>query len=358
MNAQEKLVFYKNSFDKIFREYFKDLDIVFKYPHQSEFIPKCITLIKELSLRGGKRQRVAFLYESYKLFGKTSDTDFLKTCAISIELLQTHLLIHDDLIDNSPTRRGGPTTYFALKKLLFNKGIDIVSASSLTILTGDIAAFLVVDVLLRKENFPGKMLRKIIDIQISAALNTFSGQIFDIERDTLKNLSEEDLTTLADFKAVRSSGLAPMLIGLTLAGKDTAANVSKVTRYVTQIGIAAQIQDDILGLFGNPDVTGKSNISDVKEGKRTFLVMHTLKHCDLKDRRFIESILGNSNASDKDLTKFKKIVEKSGSLDYAKTLAKKHAERAIREVSLWNNANNGAVNFFSEVSNLAIHRQL
>ena len=332
--------------------------MVFKYPQQSEFVPKCITLIKELSLRGGKRQRVAFLYESYKLFGKISDTDFLKACAISIELLQTHLLIHDDLIDNSPTRRGGPTTYFALKELLSSKGVDPVSAPSLTILTGDVAAFLVVDVLLREENFPVKMLRKIIDIQISAGLSTFFGQIFDLERDTLKSLSEKDLTTLAEFKAVRSSALAPMLIGLALAKKDTTVNVSRVTLYATQIGIAAQIKDDILGLFGNPDVTGKSNISDVREGKRTFLVLHALKHCDSKDKRFIESILGNSNVSDKDLIKFKKIVKKSGALDHAETLAKEYAERAIREVSLWGNSNKDAATFFSEISNLAIHRQL
>ena len=355
--AQQKLEYYKEKFEPVFVEYFNRIKKEKKYPSASQLVPESLTAIQKLSLRGGKRQRVAFLYESFHLFSSKKEDSFLKECAISIELLQTHLLIHDDIIDNSPTRRGGPTVHIELANILSEKKLDIHKAQALAILSGDITAYLAIDVLLENNDISAGQLKKIIGLQISAGLDTFLGQIFDIERDMSLEFSENDLVILADFKAVRSSTLIPMLIGLVLSYTDDASHCASIGRYALNIGIAAQIQDDILGLFGNPNVTGKSTTSDISEGKRTLLIRSVLERCSKKDILFIESVLGKKVSND-DVEKVKKLIINSGSYDYVVDVAKKYAMKATDEVKKWHDSNQDSRQFFNDIAMWAINRKL
>lgn len=357
MNMTEKLSHYKQSFDIKFADYFIDLIAELSLPEKSIYPQICIDLIRKLSLIGGKRQRVAYLYETFRLFNSEVSLKNLNliACAISIELLQTHLLIHDDIIDNSPTRRGVPTTLFSLQEMLNSKDS---APLGMAIMAGDIAAYLAIQVLL-KNDLPASDLIKIIDVQLRAGLDTFHGQIFDIERDLPQTiLTEVELAILADYKAVRSSTLAPMMLGLILAQQDSKENIDRITKYATNVGIAGQIQDDYLGLFGDATTTGKSSISDIKEGKHTLLIVHTLAQCTDKEKNFINGVLGNEDVLEVDVERVKTIVKQYKVDVLVKNIAKKYAQLASDEASSWENWNQEAVQFFVEASEWFVHRDI
>lgn len=295
MSMREKLSHYKEEFDIKFADYFNDLSNELSLPEKSVYPQICIDLIRELSLVGGKRQRVAYLYETFRLFNsevKLNDLNLI-ACAISIELLQTHLLIHDDIIDNSPARRGIPTTLFSLKEML--------------------------------------------DTEDKAPLG---------------------MAILADYKAVRSSTFAPMMLGLILASQDSKENIDRITRYSTNVGIAGQIQDDYLGLFGDETITEKSNSSDVKEGKHTLLIVNTLAQCTDEEKEFINAVLGNDNVVEADIEKVKEIVKRYKVDVLVKNIAKKYAQLAADEAQTWEDWNQEAVEFFVEASEWFVNRNI
>jgi len=357
MNIKHKLLHYKNFFDPHFERYFNQLDIQLSSPHRSTYPQVCIDLIKDLSLTGGKRQRVAYLYEAFKL-GQNGEAppptdEGLITCAISIELLQTHLLIHDDIVDNSPTRRGHPTTLQHLrKKTKLNNNVPL----GMAIMTGDIAAYLAIQVL-HHSNLHSDLLVKVAEIQTRAGIDTFIGQIFDLERDMHDTAFNEDsIISLADFKASRSSTLAPILIGISLSSQDTTSNIKRIRKYAIDVGIAGQLQDDYLGMFGDPNITGKSNISDLREGKRTLLITKTLEMCNDRESKIINQALGNPTINSKQASTVKRIIKKYKVDALLKQIARKHAQRAANEANSWSHWNRDAVDFFAESAKWFINR--
>lgn len=359
MNVSKHISHYKDSFDHQFEQYFNQLNNKLSYPKASEYSKKCVELIRELSLTGGKRQRVAYLHEAFKLHRNAKISSkvkgYLEACSISIELLQTHLLIHDDIIDNSPTRRGVATTLNQLKKMLrLSNNIPL----GMAIITGDIAAYLAIQVLL-DSNIPKDQLNKIAKIQTQAGLDTFIGQIFDLERDIKGTIfSEDTLIELADFKAARSSTLAPMLIGISLSSQDTLENVERITRYATNVGIAGQIQDDYLGMFGDPLNTGKSNVSDLQEGKRTLLITKALEVCTKTEDAIISRSLGDPNISTEQANKIKMIIKKYSVDIKVKGIAEFYAKQASAEARSWSNWDKNSVEFFAESAEWFITRSI
>lgn len=357
MNISQKILHHRDTFNPRFKEYFENLNNRLSFPNKSIYPKICVDLIKDLSLVGGKRQRVAYLYEAFSLGQGTKITSstekHLTACAISIELLQTHLLIHDDIVDNSPIRRGSPTT---LQHLIKKTKLDNNIPLGMAIMAGDIAAYLALDVL-HSCNLPPKLLSKIVNIQTTAGIDTFLGQIFDLERDMPNTLFNEDsIIELADFKASRSSTLAPMLIGISLSSQDTTNNINIIRKYATSVGIAGQLQDDYLGMFGDPEKTGKSNISDLKEGKRTLLITKTLETCNNQEKKIISQVLGNPTINHKQANMVKEIIKKYHVDILLKKTAQKYAQLAYSEAKSWSHWNKEAVDFFAESAKWFINR--
>lgn len=352
--AASKILHHKQVFDPHFSHFFDNLNDRIDLPGSSRWSRDSLGLLQKFSLSGGKRQRVAFMYEACGLTAGHSNNiptpeDQLNT-AISIELLQSHLLIHDDLIDESDLRRGQPTFHVELQE-----SKSQAQARSVALLVGDIASYLAIWPLL---NTSDAVRAKLISTQLNAGLETFWGQIFDLERDDRGDFSKHKLIELADFKAVRSSTFAPMLLGLVLASADSRENIKRVRDYSFAAGIAGQLQDDYLSIFGDSSVTGKSVLADLKEGKRTLMVTHTVERCDGLEQKKLNKILGNHNITPSDAEWCRELFKKYEADDMIRRESIRWAHKAQQVALGWEDWDRSSVDFFISVASWLAEREL
>ncbi|MFD9125510.1 polyprenyl synthetase family protein, partial [Kitasatospora sp. NPDC059571] len=294
-------------FNTLFEEYFDALGAELDAPSFSRFTPDCVRLLRELSMRGGKRMRVVVLHEAARLV--TADpVDGLEAAGLSIELLQTHGLIHDDLIDDSPTRRGGPTTYYAYREQFPDHP---QTALGLTVLAGDLALALSLRALLTAK-VPTAVRQAMAEVQTKAAADTFIGQIIDLERDFAAAPDEEMLHGVADYKSARYSILAPLQLGLLAAGEQPAPWEKELRAYARLVGIGGQMRDDYLDLFGDADAMGKPCGGDLREGRHSYTVRTLLAVVDGAERRAVEAALGNPSCAAETVAAVREIAERRG----------------------------------------------
>ena len=352
--AADRIAYHKRFFDPKFEEYFTGLKTELDLPEGSLWSKKALELLQKFSLAGGKRQRVAFMYEACGLI-ESGEEDVQNASnklwtAISIELLQSHLLIHDDIIDESELRRGQPTVHITLTGTMNTR-----QARSVALLAGDISAYLAINSLL---NANGEISNKLISAQLNAGIETFWGQIFDLERDSGEVLTKQQSLVLADYKAVRSSTYAPMLLGLILASSDTPKNIARIREFAFACGIAGQLQDDYLSIFGDSKVTGKSVLTDIKEGKRTLMVTHTLSKCDRAEKRKLDSILGNDKITNDEAKWCRDLFKKYKADDMIRSEAFGWAKKAKNSALNWSDWNQSSVKFFVGVAEWFAERNL
>lgn len=309
MDIKQTLRKYKRQIDKELEIYFKQLEK--KTNNIDPSVKEIIKNIKEFTLRGGKRIRSALAIITYEGFGG-KNKDILKI-AVSIELMQSFLLIHDDIMDQDSLRRGKPTFHKIYEK---KKKSEIYGISN-AIISGDILSALGTEIILNT-NFDVKLKQKALTIFNRVIINTCFGQLLDIESPK----TETDISKIHTLKTAIYTMEGPLHIGAILAGaKDK--HLKQLTKVAIPIGKAFQIQDDILGLFGNQKRLGKPVGSDIKEGKKTLLILKSLENADKKDRKFIKKCLGNKKITSSQINKLRNIVKNTGAYDYSKELAEK-----------------------------------
>lgn len=351
---QERIDGYQRHFGEIFQNYFDRLRREFDSPRLSRFTPRSLDLLEDLSLRGGKRQRVAFMYEAARL-ATDQPVPGLDEAALSIELLQTHLLVHDDIIDDAPTRRGGTSTYYAYKQEFPGRP---QTALGMALLAGDLAAFLSLQVLLDAD-LPPDLRQSLVSTQVTAGAATFVGQMYDLERDLPALPSEEMLHEVSDYKASRSSALAPIQLGLLIAGEDVRRFDETLRTYALMFGISGQMCDDYLSLFGDESVTGKPATADVRDGRRTYAVRAILAAAGQSERKEIESILGRRDASAQDIDVIREIAQRHGVDRQLRSDMHRYAEEACKEAAGWRPRwREEAVAFFERIPVWGVERSL
>ncbi|MFG2485510.1 polyprenyl synthetase family protein [Streptomyces virginiae] len=330
----ERVAGHRIRFDARFERYFDSLGERLEVPVPSRYAPRCLELLREFSMRGGKRLRVVLLYEAARLVS-TDEIPGLAEAALSIELLQTHGLVHDDIIDDAPLRRGGPSTYYAYRKEF--PGQD-ATALGLAILAGDLAAFLSTQVLLEAE-VPAELRQALLGVHTRTAAETVAGQIADLERDSHTLPDEEFLHTVTDFKSARYSILAPLTMGLLAAGEDPAPHRERLHRYSRLVGISEQMRDDFLDLFGtsgaDPAAEVKSTGADIRSGRRTYAVLAVLAAATGADAALVEAALGDPNCPDETLGRIREIARAADVDRLLKAEIRRHAEAAAAEAASW-----------------------
>ncbi|MBI2598738.1 polyprenyl synthetase family protein [Candidatus Curtissbacteria bacterium] len=161
-------------------------------------------------------------------------------------------------------------------------------------------------------------------------LETAYGQGLDVEYAN-REPSFRQIMQIADLKAARYSVIGPLTIGATLAGVKR-TQMAALNRYVAAVGLAFQLADDILGVFGEEKELGKSTLSDMREGKNTLLIYKTKQLAKGKDRRDIEKIWGKEDATVADLEEVKRIIEESGALAWCKAENRSLIEKAKKGI--------------------------
>ncbi|MBP2041167.1 polyprenyl synthetase family protein [Streptomyces avidinii] len=332
--ALERAALHRTRFDSRFEQYFDGLGERFDVPVPSRYVPRCLELLREFSMRGGKRLRVVLLYEAARLV-TTDEVPGLAEAALSIELLQTHGLVHDDIIDDAPLRRGGPSTYYAYRREFPDHG---ATALGLAILAGDLAAFLSTQVLLEAEA-PAELRQALLAVHTRTAAETVAGQLADLERDSHALPDEEFLHTVTDFKSARYSILAPLTMGLLAAGGDPAPHRARLHRYARLVGIGEQMRDDFLDLFGpfgdDPADEAKSTGADIRSGRRTYAVRALLAAATGAEAALVEAALGDPDCPQATLGRIREIARGAGVDRRLKAEIRRYAEEASAEAASW-----------------------
>jgi geranylgeranyl diphosphate synthase type I len=229
------------------------------------------------SVTGGKRFRAMFCYWGYRavrgaLTGAREEEALLHAAA-SLELLHASALVHDDVMDASDTRRGRPSTHRAFEARHRERGWRGDPAQygvAAAILLGDLLLSWA-DELLRGCGLPDSLVHDALGYFDTTRSEVIVGQFLDVSVQARGRASVEESMQVLLYKSAKYSVERPLHLGAALAG-GSAEVLARLTGYGIPLGQAFQLRDDLLGVFGDPVVTGKPAGDDLSEGKRTVLV--------------------------------------------------------------------------------------
>lgn len=315
----------KNKIDQEISDYILGIDRSYGLSSISGLLYKSI---KDFISRKGKRVRPLLFVIGYLGFSrKPKPPEGLYRSAVSLELFHDFMLVHDDIIDRSDTRRGEPSMHSKLNKYFAQEKNIKFCGQDLAIVAGDVMYAMAMHAFLSiKEDMARKecALRRLIE----AAIYTGSGEFIELMcgAKELDKITKEEIFKIYDLKTANYTFASPLCIGAILAGAKK-GELKKLLNYGTHLGRAFQIKDDILGVFGCEAKTGKSNLTDLKESKKTILIWYAHKLSGKKDKLRIKNILSKINIKKNDITAMRGIIINSGALDFAK----KEIERLIKK---------------------------
>ncbi|MFD5215223.1 polyprenyl synthetase family protein [Microbacterium sp. NPDC058345] len=296
------------------------------------------------TLRGGKRLRARFCHAGWLAGGGAElGTDALWDLSAALEVFQSAALVHDDLIDNSDTRRGRPAAHRALESLHHVAGWHGDAESfgrSASVLLGDLLVAWSDDLLEEAlADHPHASTTRAEYARMRRDVTV--GQMLDITEESAWSIAPahtllERALRVAALKSARYSVEQPLVLGASLAGADAVA-VAALRSFGHPIGMAFQLRDDVLGVFGDPEVTGKPAGDDLREGKRTALIAIARERLSDRDRTALDAGVGDPALSPADVAGLQRLVRDTGALERVEEMIDDYtaqAERALTEARL------------------------
>lgn len=296
------------------------------------------------TLVGGKRLRARFCHAGWQAVARFRDRDAQETAALwdvcaALEIFQSAALVHDDLIDNSDTRRGRPAAHRELESTHRESGWQGDAAAfgrSSAILLGDLLVAWSDDLLeeaiaalphagaVRREY--GRMRR---DVTV--------GQFLDIAEESAWSVHATDshverALRVVSLKSARYSIEQPLVLGASIADGD-ADQIADLRRFGHPVGMAFQLRDDVLGVYGDAAVTGKPAGDDLREGKRTVLVALTRQTLDTSARNLFDEMLGDPDLTAEQVAFLQATISGSGALERVERMIDAYAVEADRALS-------------------------
>jgi geranylgeranyl diphosphate synthase, type I len=245
--------------------------------------------VRQLTLRGGKRMRAALLAATYEATGGERGAEAVVSVGAALELFQSYLLIHDDLMDGGAVRRGGPSV-----PVLMREQFGAARGDAMSILAGDLAAAWAQRLFFEAELPSDRLARAALDLA-RVHEDVIAGQVLDMGSAANDARQVEAMHSL---KTASYSVHGPVVIGARLAGAPE-DQIKALAAFAEPLGIAFQLRDDLLGAFGDPVAMGKPASADLREGKRTALVVDALRDARAADA--LARVLGRRDASDDDV---------------------------------------------------------
>jgi geranylgeranyl diphosphate synthase type I len=283
----------------------------------SELIPVCDAL-EDYLLEGGKRLRPLFAYAGFLAAGTTPSRTEIRAMA-SLELLQACALIHDDLMDGSDTRRGKPAIHRHFESLHRQgsmAGVPEQFGAAAAVLLGDLA-LVWSDHMLHNSGLSHEALMSALRIHDEMRIELMAGQYLDVREAGEREFSVERSLRIARYKSGKYTIERPLHLGAVIARPAQSAHVELVntlSAYGLPLGEAFQLRDDLLGIFGDPSVTGKPAGDDLREGKRTVLMAMTLEKASTSMREELMRDLGNPNLTVQRVEELRTIITETGAV--------------------------------------------
>ncbi|MET0496385.1 MAG: polyprenyl synthetase family protein [Actinoplanes sp.] len=270
--------------------------------------------LEEFVLLGGKRLRPAFAYWGFRGAGGI-DTEQVVAAVAALELVQASALIHDDLMDRSDTRRGEPSVHrrFAARHAGAGWGGDGEAfGDNAAVLLGDLA-LVWSDELLHGSGMHLDELARARPVFDEMRTEVTAGQYLDVLTQVTGDMSTERAGQVARYKSAKYTVERPLLLGAALAGAPPALSAA-YSAYGLPLGEAFQLRDDVLGVFGDPALTGKPAGDDLREGKRTYLVASAHQAMGTGTRAELMAQLGDPTLDDDGVERLRTIIRESGAL--------------------------------------------
>lgn len=298
--------------------------------------------IRSLVEAGGKRLRPAFVYWGHRATGAAHDAAVLGPAA-AVELLHTFALLHDDVMDRSVVRRGRPSAHVALADRHLGAASDGQGSEwfgcSAAILAGDLA-YVWADRLFDSAPLQADAMARARQVFTTLREEVIAGQYLDLRLASDAAASEPAARHVSLLKSARYTVTRPLLLGAALGHRSGTARpehalVEALTIYGDAVGVAFQMRDDVLGLFGDATETGKGTIDDVREGKRTVLMLRALRLASASQRAVLLAHLGDPDLDAEAAERVREVVAATGALASVESLiAAEHAtaSRALATV--------------------------
>lgn len=287
---------------------------------------------------GGKRLRALLAYWGYRGAGGAGVTESIVRAGVAIELFQTAALIHDDIIDASDTRRGAPSVhrrFEAMHRELGYKTSPSAFGVSSAILAGDLClswSEMVFSSI--PELTAASEARFIFDLMRTEVM---AGQYLDIVGEVVPEeepeIALERAKNVIRYKSAKYSCEHPIALGgalgLGLKHRETSELVTGYRAFALPLGEGFQLRDDVLGVFGEPETTGKPAGDDLREGKRTVLTAFTAMKSNADQRAFLEESLGSPTLGTETIQELQRLMRDSGALQAVEEMIQAKGDEAL-----------------------------
>lgn len=283
-------------------------------------------------LGGGKRLRPAFCYWGWRAAGG-EDGPGIVAAAASLELLQASALIHDDVMDSSDTRRGQPSAhrrFEALHRAQAWPGDAEAFGGGTAILLGDLclawsSEMFETSGLAEERRRRGRAVYDLMRTEVMC------GQYLDMLEGTRGRATVATALRVVEYKSAKYTIERPLHLGAALAGARPDVTAA-LTGYGLPLGIAFQLRDDVLGVYGDPAETGKPAGDDLREGKRTVLVALTLERASAAQAAALQRRLGAPGLDRPGVDELRTIIEETGGLAACETLIERYLREAEKNL--------------------------
>jgi geranylgeranyl diphosphate synthase type I len=313
-----------------------------KAGEKDHVLEEMVRVLKEFILRGGKRVGPMMVILGYimarTLANKSIEKEKIIRVACAVETHHLYLLNLDDMVDRDVMRHGGKTLEEYYRSEVFSHWPDSDHhGKSFSSIAGALLSSFTFELIKDSGLEPERILAAIHLITEHLFADTVLGwqiQYFQ-NNEPVEEASEERFMKGLEYVTSRYKFVGPLMIGLTLALDQHDEHFHQLKRlyreYGKHVGIAFQIQDDILGVFGDTKETGKAVGNDIREGKKTLLIQVAYRNGNVEQKKIIKSAL-NRPLSQTELTQVQSVMKDTGALNYSVNLAEKHVKQAVKVI--------------------------
>ena len=269
-----------------------------------------------LIIHGGKRLRPYMVIRSCQIVGGKSSNAM--NAASAVEMVHNFSLVHDDIMDNDEMRHGVPTVHkkygmpiaILAGDVLFSKAFQIISDSKLS------------------DNATTQLVSRLA----KACVDICEGQLLDVKMAEERKIpTQKDYITMIGKKTAALFDVSCAMGAICASNK--AKDVSNLSTFGRNLGIAFQITDDLIGVMGDPKITKKPVGNDLREGKKSLPILMAIKLAKGNDKKIILKAFGNSKISRKDLNKAVDVIRSLGIEENVRKQALKYAEKAEKSLA-------------------------
>lgn len=310
---------FKKVFEPVFKKYVKQCLKEMHSRLKDPVLKKLVEQAGKIALAGGKRARPYLVYAMYKIAGGKNEEVAMRV-ATSVEMFHIFCLIHDDITDRGRLRHGESTIHEYAVSALRKEGRrgDIAHvAESQAMLVGDLVYAWAYERLAGLKGVEEEAHTEALKVFNEAMQDVIAGQMIDVDLTTRTSAPASLILRKMELKTASYTFVRPLELGAALAGASK--EVREFCRtFGREMGVAFQLQDDLLDIVGTKKELGKRPMGDIREGQHTPLLQHAFARASARDKKILAHAFGNERLSTADARKVREIFFHSGAIDEAR----------------------------------------